>query len=255
MFYSIYISAINSIDRPKAKPTKAGKTPGTKTATKPEVAQAVQMKTEIRAEIKTEVDKPDYPNYMESIESVINASKEVMKPKTKPYTQAAASNKFPYHHDHQYSRIIFYGSGETNATETKAQETAIKEEKTSIQPKVSARKRSNGKVRTVKKPRQQSHQVVRPWAMAKPIIYRFKPNNGLQQPTPAYFVPSIESASSTTPTVSQCTPAIIRSIHKPIPSIYANATIPFHFNTPVTFVQGAMIQQPIYYLQLCNPKE
>lgn len=226
------------------------------------MAQVVQVKTEvvpqIKIEIKTEVVEPDYPNYMESIETVINASKEVMKLKTepKPYTQATVSNQLPLH-DHQYSCITFYGSGETNATETKARETPIEEEKKPIQPKVIVRKRLNGNAQIVKMPRQprqprqlqqKSHQVIRP----QPIIYRFKPNNGLQQLTPAYFMSNIANTSSTH-TVGQHTPAIIRSIHRPMPSIYTNATVPLHFKTPVTIVPA--IQQPIYYLRVCNPQE
>lgn len=242
---------LNSTDRPESKTIKRGKKTAIQTPAKEDVAQAAQVKTEvvatIKTEVKTEVIDRDYPNYMESIETVINASKEVMIPKA----QTTVNKPLPYHHDHQYSRITFYGSGETNATETKAQEIAIKEEKMPIPPKVSGRKQLNVNVQTVKKPRKQSHQVIRP----QPIIYRFEPNNGFQQPMPAYFMPSIAS-TSLTHTVSQHTPAIIRSIHRPVPSIYANGTVvPLNFKTSTKAVQGSVIQQPIYYLRFCNPQE
>lgn len=222
---------------------------------------------EIKTEVKTEVD---YPNYMESIESVINASKNVMKSKPVP-AQTATSNQLPYH-DHQYSRITFYGSG-MNTSETKAQENSVKKEeeeevkqptqlklkipkrlidkaqnvKTTTKPSQKSEKKPRQK--SEKKPPRKSHQVICPM----PIVYHFKPNNGLQQPTPAYFVPSIPSTSSAL-TASQYTPPVVRTIHKPLPSNYVHAPVPLHFRAPVTFVQGPVIQQPIYYL-LCNPKK
>lgn len=241
------------------------------TPTEKEVPKIVQeVKTEVMAEIKTEVKtEMDYPSYMESIESVINASKNVMKPKPKPApAQTATSNQLPYH-DHQYSRITFYGSG-MNTSETKAQESVVKkeEEEKPIQLKLKIPKRLVGKAKSVKttkkssqksekkprkkaekKPRQKPHQVVCPM----PIVYHFKPNNGLQQPTPAYFVSSIPSTLSAH-TAGQYTPPVVRTIQKPLPSNYAPAPVPLHFRAPVTFVQGPVIQQPIYYL-LCNPQK
>ena len=239
------------IDRPKPSEKVVTQTPPfedkvpqvVQVKIEPEIEPEIEPKIEIKTDIKKEMIDTDYPNYMESIESVINASKEVMEPQPKP---ATVSNPLP-HHDHQYSRINFYGSGESNETKA-APETIDNEPKIPSQPKVSACKQLNVKAQTVQKPRQQSHHVIRP----KPIIYRFKPNNGLQQPSPAYFVPSTANTSSN---MRQHMPTIIRTIPKPIPSIYANATMPLHFKTPVTILQRPMFQQPIYYLQFCSPKE
>lgn len=222
-----------------------------------------EVVTEIKTEVKTEVIEPDYPNYMESIETVINASKKALPPKPAP-AQAAAINQLPYH-DHQYSRITFYGSGQNDTTETKAQESVkVKEEEKPTQVKTKMPKRSGGTAQTLKTakkprnsekkprkssvkklPRQKPHQVVRP----QPIIYRFEPP--MEHPTPAYFMPSI---SSTPPahTVIQHTPHVVRATHK-LPSMYANTTLPLHLQ-PINFVQGSVIQQPIYYL-VCNPQE
>lgn len=209
-------------------------------------AVKTELVAEIKTEVKTEPVKPDYPNYMESIETVINASTKNQEPKPAP-AQTAVINQLPYD-DHQYSRITFYGSG-MNTIETKAQENAVKEEKVPAQSKTKMPKRMIGKSRTVNKPRQKPRQAVR----AKPISYRFKPNNGLQQTTPVYFVPSITTTTSTY-TASQHTPPVVRSLLKPLPCIYSNAAAPLHFQAPVTFVPGPVIQQPIYYL-LCNPQK
>lgn len=213
-----------------------------------------QVMPEDKIEIKTEVHEPNYPNYMESIESVINASKEVMKPEPKPIIKQIKvntnQNQLPFH-DHQYSRITFYGSGDLS--ETKSQETVESNEKTPAKTEVKARKRPVQAKKmpsqtAISKPLQKSHQVIRP----KPMIYRFNPSNGLIQPTPAYFVPSIASTSST---FAQYTPTVAQSNHGSVPNIYANATVPLQFKTPVRIVQGSAIQQPIYYLQFCKPQE
>lgn len=162
---------------------------------------------EVKAEVKMEPVEPHYPNYMESIESVINASTKIKKPKQAPApVKAAMSNQLPYH-DHQYSRVTFYGSG-MDTIGMKAQENAAKEEKVPAQPKTKAPKpkpkpkQKVAKVQAVKKPRQKSR------SRAKPISYRFKPNNGLQQSAPVYFVP----ATSATYTDTQHTPPVVRSM-------------------------------------------
>lgn len=212
-----------------------------------------EVLVEVKTEVKTEPVESDYPNYMESIESVINASKKIKKPKQTPAPaplQTTMSNQLPYP-DHQYSRITFYGSG-MNTIGTKAQENAVKEEKVPAQPKPKTPKPKIVKVQAVNKPRQKNRQTAR----AKPVSYRFKPNNGLQQPTPVYFVPSTET-TSTAYTVSSHTPPVVRSMLKPIPCrpcVYSNGAMPLQFQSPVTIVPGPVIQQPIYYL-LCNPQK
>lgn len=216
------------------------------------VMQEVEVVPEIKTEVKTEPVEPDYPNYMESIETVINASTKAKKPKPAPApapVQTTMGNQLPYN-DHQYSRITFYGTG-MKTIGAKVQENPIKEEKVPAQPRAQKMpKPLIGKAPTVNKPRQKTRQAVR----AKPISYRFKPNNGLQQPTPVYFVPSIAATTSTYTACQQHTPPVVQSVLKPMPCIYANGTMPLQFRAPVAFVPagGPVIQQPIYYL-LCNP--
>lgn len=244
--------AYSKLDRSNPKTTQRG---NTVSATKISPAKKptevkIDAVAAVKTEIKTEIQEPDYPNYMKSIEAVINAATEAIKSDSKreskpqPRIQMKMSNQLPYQ-DHQYSRITFYGSGDV--AEIKAPETVAvnKTENSPIQTKV---KQANGKAKAVKKPPQPTHQVIHP----KPIIYRFKPNNGLQQPAPVYFVPSTENAKSN---VICNTPPIIRQIQRPMPKIYANGTVPLHFKTPVTIVQGSSIQPPIYYLQFHNSQK
>lgn len=181
----------------------------------------------IKTEVKTGADEANYPNYAKSIEAVINATKEVKKSKPEPCPALKMNNLLPYQ-DHQYSRITFYGSGDT--TETKATETAFdKVEKEPARPKV---KQVRAKKPTFKKP-QQPVQVIRP----KPIIYRFKPSNGLLEP--AYFVSSMAD-TSTNFNFNIANRSIFGQIQRQLPNIYGNAPIPLHFRIPLpTIVQGS----------------
>lgn len=232
-------------DRPKLKPTKRVKKSPIKISTEANATPVnVELMSAVKTEAKPEAHKADYPTYMESIETIVNASEEVMKTESQPATQMKVNNHLPYK-DHQYSRITFYGSGETEEPET-----VIKDEKVPIQPKIQA-KRSYGdpmviKAKTVNKPPPQSFpQVIRP----TPIIYQWKPNNGVPQPALVYFLPS--AAPSTSSNVGYIAP-----VSRPVPKIDANPTVPLHFKTPVAIVQGSLMQQqPIYYVHFHNPQK
>lgn len=187
--------------------------------------------------------KPEYSDISDS-ETTDPSSEKAAIPKDqdKPIMQ------LPYF-DHQYSRISFYGSDITDDQSKNESNKTITEENISLpnkteQPIYSVFK---GNIRSgggLLKPKQV--QVVRP----KPVIYRFKPNNGLRQSTPAYYVPHYITNSSTM--VTQ--PLTVQPYYKPNPNIFASSAIPTQFRSPVTVLQGSVIHHPIYYVSFCEPK-
>lgn len=158
--------------------------------------------------------------------------------------QSKPSHQLPYL-DHQYSRISFYGSGEDVPKE---QPDTINDKKEMVSlnntmPKIWNGNVSSGSILKAK---------VTPIPVRQPKpVFRFKPNNGLQQPAPAYYISSLIPA----PPSIRTPPTVIRSIRQVNQSIFATSTVPLQFRSPVNVLQGTVMRQPIYCIHFVQPAQ
>lgn len=206
-------------------------------------SMSIEQKTE---EISTEKSTPKYSDISDSESTTLlqgNKGKTVESTDLIPQIQNETRSITHFKHsDHQYSRISFYGSNEPPKVIAKEQKTIPNK----IQCAYPAPNRSVC-VGTGMLPAKQI-QVVRP----KPVIYRFQPNNCVQQPSPAYFVPNFITNPST---MFAQTSQAVRSIHKPNPSINTHTLIPTLFRSPTNVSQRPPVHHPIYYVSFCEPQK
>lgn len=242
LFIIKYNFCVSFKDRSESKPRIQNK--------KPSKSISIEQMTE---KITIEKSKPKYSDISDSEsassthENNDNSIKStVCVSQTKNETKSITH--FP-HSDHQYSRISFYGSGSNDSENLSKHEPskAIAKEQITVPNKTqnpyAAPNRSvcigSGMLQT------KQIQVVRP----KPVIYRFRPNTDVRQPTPAYFMPHFISNSSTTFTQ---TSQVVRSIHKPNSS--TQTIMPTQFRSPTTILHRPEIHHPIYYVSFCEPQ-
>lgn len=204
-------------------------------------------------DVKTENLKPEYSDISDS-ETTTSASETASKPKQNAISDISVQDhhkpcmQLPYF-DHQYSRMSFYGSDMPEDLSKKREENKVMPEEAPVPKNMEQPEHSvfNSGVCGGESLPRPKHVVVRP----KPIMYRFKPNNGLRQVAPAYYMPHYITTTSTSTAQS----APVRTIYKPHASIFANSTIPTQFRSPVTVLHRPVIHHPIYYVSFCEPQQ
>lgn len=207
--------------------------------------------------IKTEPSKSQYSDISDS-ETTANSSinsTESMPADAVVKSEERPTYQLPYH-DHQYSCISFYGNG-MGEDSSKADET--KSSNPPIEPKANTQTALKTNKHTVKHLlKSTSSPKSIPNSLPSTFPYRFKQNNGLQQPSPVCFVQHSISTTSTVTTV-QASTTVYRPIPRPIPQPHPSVfvTSPIGFGAPVMMLnrpvhQGSVIRQPIYYIRLCE---
>lgn len=182
--------------------------------------------------------------------------------------------QLPYD-DHQYSRISFYGSGFAEEhTKTQENVPAPSSQKSDAEKPMAKSKKIARKMVAKSAPkclpkivsgslhkqnRNGGESLLKPRLMPslQPLVYHFKPNNGLRQTSPANYMPSIIThAPSTVQTSDRPTAVHSVNVNMIQPVLYSNQSIlvnsPVRFSAPVTGLQRSMIHQPVYYVGFCE---
>ncbi|XP_031626014.1 uncharacterized protein LOC116342506 [Contarinia nasturtii] len=206
-------------------------------------------------ENNTEPCKPQYSDISDS-ETTITTSSHSTESNDK--NDETIYHQLPYD-DHQYTRICFYGSS-INEDASKVEEKKAIEIVNTVDEVIGTISKPNDD-EELKQPNR--NQV--PNLLPTNIAYRFKQNNGLRQIAPTQFTQCfktvVSSATSSATTVHQA-PTIIRPIPRlaprhipplmtrPNPRLFYT---PINFSAPVHVLQGSVIHQPVYYVQLYQP--
>ncbi|XP_055298185.1 uncharacterized protein LOC129566354 [Sitodiplosis mosellana] len=210
-----------------------------------------------KSDIKTEPCKPQYSDISDSetttTESSFNSTESMPAVAVVKNEERPVSYQLPYH-DHQYSRISFYGSGMVEDSAKVDETKPVKSEET-VSTNTQTMPKANK--HTIKSLLKKTMPVPN---LLPTIPHRFKQNNGLRQPSPVCFMQHTISSTSTITTVQA--PTVIRPIPRPIPprpspSVFVSAPMPISFNAPVAMLhhhhQGPVIRHPVYFIRFCEP--
>lgn len=228
--------------------------------------------------IKTDLPKPEFSDISDS-DAVENQTENLQLQPTSEGVEIGQIQKsfglqLPYD-DHQYSRISFYGSGIAEE-HTKIQESvpAHSSQKSDADKPMAKSKKIARKIVTksapkcvpkivsgslLKQNRNGGESLLKPRLVPsiQPLVYHFKPNNGLRQTSPANYMPSIIThAPSTVQNSDRATTVHSVNVNMIQPVSYSNQSIlvnsPVRFSAPVTVLQRSVIHPPVYYVGLCE---
>lgn len=210
---------------------------------------------------KTEHSKPEYSD-------ISDTETKTDGPVTYDKNQAPVG--LPYS-DHEYSRISFYGCGVGEETLNAQEKPPAQNIETSgtnnitkfvpqiVPPKIAsiffAKHNTNANCSLLKprpmpapQPRLAQAQQPRPVPALQPIVYHFKPNNGLRQPSPANFVQNANTTSllANNWRTDVCNTSMIRPVSYANQSIFVNSPMPVNFAAPV--IQRPIVRQPVLFV-------
>lgn len=137
------------------------------------------------------------------------------------------------YHDHQYSRISFYGSGMTDVNEN---DKPKKETKQEIQP-------------IVEPAEDKPEPKPMPKLIPANVTYQLNASNIIQQTKPAFYIQNLIASTSTRPSPI---PTVIRPIPQRNHRVLVTSPVPMSLNTPHNIWPRPIIQQPLYYIRFCE---